>query len=313
MRVSKELVTAAGTLALAVGIGLVMQSSDEAKVRYGEQQPPVPQQVETESVKEASIMPALKGVQLTSAGDVTLRQKIASRTTTAKTVAARIVQTCDVVAQTKVTTGALVNLQVSAPCKSNARVVIHHSGLMFSERTDLDGKLNVTVPAMSRQAVFIVEFDDGDGTVTMASVPEMSLYKRTALQWRGKSTFQLHALEFGADYDTEGHVWSGAVQSVASALEASHGFVVPLGNASVKEPLLAEVYTYPSQEGPVDLRIETEIAANNCGLDIEVQSIAYKEGNLHTDDVVLSIPDCSVMGDLLVLSNLIDHEDVAQN
>ena len=37
MQYMKEIVTGVGTLAIAVGIGFVMQSSDTAKQRYGDQ------------------------------------------------------------------------------------------------------------------------------------------------------------------------------------------------------------------------------------------------------------------------------------
>lgn len=308
MRASKEIVTAVGTLALAVGIGFVMQSTDEAKDRYDVRT--APKAVKTDTVKGASIMPELRKVQLTSA--INKAPRPIARSSAVDNLSATPVKmsTCGIEAETQVMPGAMVQIILDAPCKPNERLIVHHSGLMFTDITNAEGNLTTTVPALAQEAVFIIAFESGRGTVIETTVEDMASYNRAVLQWSGAASgFELHALEFGADYGTRGHIWSGAEQSVQSALREDHGFVVPLGDPDVAQPLLAEVYTYPAEEGPVDLRVETEIHAMNCGLDIEVQSIQYDSGNLRSEEVVLSIPDCSVMGDLLVLSSLMDKKE----
>ena len=90
-----------------------------------------------------------------------------------------------------------------------------------------------------------------------------------------------------------------------------------LGNAKTPLPHLAEVYTYPmakaAQRGTIDLTIEAEVHARNCGLDIEAQSIELVDGKLRTQDVVLSIPDCNAIGSFLVLNNLVSDMKIASN
>ena len=150
----------------------------------------------------------------------------------------------------------------------------------------------------------------GNTAVVRATVAELHDMRRTALQWSGPNGFELHALEFGADYGTPGHIWAGATSEYA-AIGLDHGFVTQLGTADVAQPMLAEVYTYPVAQGPIDLRLETEISATNCGMDVEVQAIEFDQDTLRTQDLLLSIPDCSVMGDLLVLSGLLGNDLIA--
>lgn len=299
MRASKEIVTAVGTLALAVGIGFVMQSTDEAKDRYGVRTAPVPK--DAARVAEASVIPGINRVQLVSAND---NQPIRTQRQQSRHA---VPASCSVETAAQVMPDALVQITLNAPCQQNERLIVHHNGLMFTDRTDERGGMTVTIPALATNAVFIIAFEKGKGAVVQADVPALMDMRRAAFQWSGPGGFELHALEFGADYDTPGHVWSG----VQAADVAERGFVTRLGNASVEEPLLAEIYTYPAKTGPIDLRVEAEIHARNCGLDFEVQSIQYDFGSLRSEDVVLSIPDCSVMGDLLVLSNLITDQVIA--
>ena len=42
---------------------------------------------------------------------------------------------------------------------------------------------------------------------------------------------QIHALEFGADYDEEGHVWADRPRDVQDALIAGGGYMTLLGDA----------------------------------------------------------------------------------
>jgi len=185
---------------------------------------------------------------------------------------------------------------------------------MFSETTDMEGHLSTVVPALSERAVFMMQFANGDGVAAQIHVSDLALYGRAVLQWRGDAGFQLHAREFGADYGTDGHIWSGSSKTLPS-LDQSQGFVLGLGNADVNEPFLAEVYTYPlarsEQRGTIDLTIEAEVHARNCGMDIEAQSIELRDGDLKTQDVVLSIPDCDAIGSFLVLNNLVSDMKVA--
>lgn len=210
---------------------------------------------------------------------------------------------------------ASVDLIVLAPCFGNEWVTIHHTGMMFSGLTDDSGTLMITVPALTENAVYIVAFPNGKGTVATAQITDLADYNRVVLQWTGKGGFQIHAREFGADYDSEGHIWLGMNENPSSEL---HGTIIRLGEPEALVPHMAEIYTYPSgrseKTGIVAMTIETEVTANNCGQDVEAQTLEIDNGSrLRTSDMLLTVPDCDAIGDFLVLNNLVDDMKIASN
>lgn len=217
---------------------------------------------------------------------------------------------CDITATATPAPHANVLLTLTAPCKGNARVTLHHSGMMFTETTSADGGLQVTVPAMNQDAVIMIQFDDGKGTVASTQVPDLQGIDRVALQWSGQTGLQVHAREFGAAYGADGHVWSGAASS------HNGGMFQRLGDPAALGAKVVEVYTFPShgatRAGTVDLTVEAEVTAANCGRDISAQSIELRENqSLRTQDLVLSMPECGSVGDFLVLNNLVDDLKIA--
>jgi len=217
---------------------------------------------------------------------------------------------CDVTATATPGDMAMVELKVSAPCFTNERITIHHSGMMFTQVTDDLGELSVNVPALSDRAVFVVAFASGKGTVALTNVPSLAKFDRVAVQWTGDTGFQIHAREFGATYGETGHVWSG------TDTRQSVGFVTRLGDPETLIPQMAEIYTYPSsttsQSGVIALSVEAEITPENCGRDISAQSLELRDRSpLRTRDLVLAMPNCAALGDFLVLNNLVDDLKIA--
>jgi hypothetical protein len=160
--------------------------------------------------------------------------------------------------------------------------------------------------------VFIVAFGNGKGAVATAQVADLAQIDRVVLQWRGDTGFELHALEFGAGYGDPGHVWSGADPRPAG----TGGFVLRLGDPATLEPQLAEIYSFPialsDHAGTVSLSVEAEVTDRNCGRDISAQSLEMRaSGGLRTRELELSIPNCTALGDFLVLNNLMDDLKIA--
>ncbi|TNF64188.1 MAG: hypothetical protein EP307_03570 [Rhodobacteraceae bacterium] len=224
--------------------------------------------------------------------------------------------TCTVDADAVAEAGAMVRLDVSAPCLAEERVVIHHSGMMFSDITDAEGGLDILIPALSQNAVFIVEFANGEGAVATAEVASLASYDRVVLQWAGDLGLQVHAREFGADYDAEGHVWAGSSRDLTVAARGDGGFLTTLGRSDALAPLMAQVYTFPTatatRAGIIDLTVEAEVTAANCGREVEAQSLEVQaDGRLRTRDLALTMPGCDASGDFLVLNNLMDDLKIA--
>jgi hypothetical protein len=223
---------------------------------------------------------------------------------------------CTVTAGTETKAGAMVALRISAPCAPNARVAIHHNGLMFADTTDASGLLAIDVPALAVNAVFVIDLGEGAGAVGLAEVPSLAFYDRVALQWADNAGFEIHALEFGATYGEDGHVWQNAPRDVTAAALGDGGFLSLLGDADTLAPRLAQVYTFPSaaasREGTVALSVEAEVTEANCGRSIAAQALELRAGSpLRTRDLSLSVPGCEAAGSFLVLNNLMDDLKIA--
>ena len=219
---------------------------------------------------------------------------------------------CDITASADPAPRASVRLSIDAPCLPSSHVTIHHTGLMFSATTDADGHLDVTVPALKDRAVFIVSLGPGFGTVVTADVPDVAHWSRVALQWQGEAGFQIHAREFGADYNTPGHVWSG---TPGNPLTGS--YLLRLGDGAGALPRMAEVYSFPrgsGLSGLVTLTVETEVTADTCGKRLSAEALEHRDADsLTSRELDLAMPNCAAIGDFLVLNNLVDDLKIAAN
>lgn len=223
---------------------------------------------------------------------------------------------CAITMAAETAAGAMVDVSLDAPCNGSERVTIHHNGLMFTEITQADGSLDVTVPAMAEDALFIAAFGNGDGATVSIKVSSVSLYDRVALQWRGNAGLQLHAREFNAEYFADGHVWADAKGNMAAAAQGQSGFLSSVGRSDVPEGLSAEIYSFPagaaSRDGVIALSIEAEITAANCDATIEAQTMEVRDGSgMRTRDLSVDMPGCDTVGDFLVLKNLVEDLTVA--
>ncbi len=229
-----------------------------------------------------------------------------------------VTDSCGIAMTAEPKAAALVALEVNAPCLPNERVVIHHNGMMFAEVTDANGVLQTTVPALAEAAVFIASFASGDGTVANATVESLKFYDRAVVQTQGTTGISLHAREYDANYGEDGHIWNGSPGSIADAATGDGGFVIQLGDASLQNPLVAEIYTFPTalakDAGEVILSVDIEINTENCARDIEAQTIQTSAaGRVKVQNLDMSMPECSIVGDFLVLNNLVNDLKVASN
>ena len=331
---SKEVLTAVGTLAGAIGIGFIMQSSDTAEAHYGRaaeaEQAPVLKGASAEnSVIEMEDITLTSGEYDTGisapqaeAGVITASAPQSVLETPQVPPVAEVTldetDTCEMVADARPVAGAMVNLSMDAACYPNERVTVHHNGMIFTETTSDEGRLDIRVPALSEAAVYIIAFPNGEGAVAQADVIDLADYDRAVLQWKGNTGFEIHAREFGADYGSEGHIWQGQPGDVAATVTGDSGMITRLGDTDAAEPLLAEVYTFPrgnnGRSGSVALSVETEVTVANCGLEVEAQSLELQaDGLVKTQNLTLPVPDCEAEGSFLVLNNLLQDLKVAVN
>jgi hypothetical protein len=326
-----KILTAGGTLCCALGIGYLMQQSVPIYRAPQSPKPMVVQQVVLEphgvsDVDDYAIFD-MQGITLTSARpNIPAPRRLSHVSLDYDHVGRALTSTndllpptpfdpdvpqlgCAISTTTTAAPMASVALSVDAPCYGNQRVTVHHSGLIFTETTNPQGQLQVTIPALSENAVFVIDFGNGLGAVAMSRVEDLSAFDRVALQWDGPAGFQIHAREFGVGYGEAGHVWTGATTQ-------GQGKSLKLGVSDTLAPKLVEIYTYPTESsdrsGTVALSIETEVTKDNCGRDFVAQSFEMRGGEpLRTRDLSLSMPNCTATGDFLVLNNLVEDLKIA--
>ena len=204
--------------------------------------------------------------------------------------------------------GALVALRIVAGCHPASAVTIHHAGMIFSTVTDDAGRLDLDLPALKSPALVIVEIM-GQNALATVEVPDLGEYDRAVLQWQGSTPVALHALENGATYGADGHVWSGAPGSQEALMAGLGGTLVSLGDAAAPMQLFAEVYSFPSGLSPrseIALNVEAEVTGAACGTAIAAQTIQIAPGQpALARDLSLTLPGCEATGEFLVLSNML--------
>ncbi|MCD1624933.1 hypothetical protein K7H22_02875 [Seohaeicola saemankumensis] len=345
-------ILACATFFAALGIGFMMQSSPVAEMRYGHQaslgKPPMSLVVDQKLAEDgpfSEISPSeLTSIAYTSASsefvtsgrDARNTSRIAPERPTVASMGRDDLPesvilaaadggavhsgalTCVATLEARSVAAAMVDLTLDVPCEPNARVTLHHNGMMVSESTDMNGRLAVQMPALSQAAVYMASFASGRSAMAKAEVTSLDVYDRVVVQWQGPGELQIHALEFGADYGDEGHIWIGAPRDIADAALGKGGFVTRHGRIMPDLELQAQVYTFPSGTsatlGNVALTVETEVSADTCGRQLEGQALQITGGGaLGVTDLTVDMPGCEAIGDFLVLKNLLQDLKIARN
>ncbi len=293
-------------LAIALGAGHLVQTEAARKVH----------------TEVASVSQPIKIVELSATPDDSgvisaLRYPVIKPVLKAPEVSAHFVEVpqadatkgCDAQLDLSVSDGAMLNLALLSPCDPGARVVLATGGLTVTGRLDDTGQLAAALPALDAAGHVQARFADGRRVEAQMPVPELAGLRRFAVQWLGPEGFILHGFENGADFGQAGDV-SPSSPGALNTGAAAGGWLTLLGDSAVNNPLLAQVYTFPA-EGHADVVVEAEVTAANCGKDMLGQTIASVAGQPEVTDLTLAMPDCSAVGDFLVLKNLAQDTKLA--
>lgn len=209
---------------------------------------------------------------------------------------------------------ALVQVALTAPCNPSTAFILHHQGMMFSAQTDDSGRVKLTVPALAATAVMIAAFDNGNGAVASVSVPDFADFDRVLLQWQGDIGVMLSAYEGEAAFGDTNHIYRGNTGGEERLANEEGGFLTLLGDPSLENPLMAEVYTTSATALPQDVHLmaEAEITESNCGQPLNAQSLQLsRDGSASVLDLNLTMPDCDAVGDVLILQNMFEDLTLA--
>lgn len=332
---NKKLVLGIGTVAAAFGIGVVMQSVESTPALDAQIKSPEPFTVEDITLTASTgTRPAMLST-LMPAPTIKAPERLMPPADTDGNLVLPVAATPDVLApgtgaapadnvasacaiEMTATPGmaATVTLDLNAACLPEERFVVHHNGMMFSAMTDDAGQANLVVPALAERSVFIVSFDNGDGAVQQADVPDIGSYSRVVAQWRGEAGLGLHAREYEAEYFAPGHVHAAQSGSLDDADQGKSGVLQRFGAGSGPEPLMAEIYSYPvalaRDAGTIALSLEAEITEANCDAEVDAQTLEIgPDSPLRVRDLTLYMPQCDAVGDFLVLKNLVGDMTLA--
>lgn len=221
---------------------------------------------------------------------------------------------CDITVTATAMPAAMVALDVMAPCRTDASVAINHSGMQIVSSTDAMGLLTLDVPAFETPAFFSVTFADGVEETVLVGLPDLRDFDRIGLSWQGDMGLELHAMEFGAAFGDQGHVWHEAPSNPEAATAGNGGFLTVLETGES----FAQIYTLPRatlREGDsVRLSIDAPVTQANCTRDVLARTLRAEGGDPVTVTALsFTVPACDAVGDVLVLQNLLDDLRLASN
>lgn len=233
-------------------------------------------------------------------------------TVPAPSAPAMLADACAITLDLMVEANAMIGITLQAPCRPNQDVVLKHAGLAVSGKTTANGGLFTGIPALATNATIEVLFADGKSATAEISVPEVAQLRRFGVQWQANDAFQVHGFEGGSGYDGPGHISAANPHRPSGAATSSNGFLTLLGDASAKTPQLAEIFTFPSGAGAAaEVVVESEVTSDTCGRELLGETLNSVGGKAYVADLTLAMPDCSAIGDYMVLKNLVLDLNIA--
>lgn len=201
--------------------------------------------------------------------------------------------------------GAMVGLDISAPCDAGLRADVHQGDLRIAVALDAAGTARVEIPALSQKPEISVRVQDRTAVSLDESIADLGNYTRIVLQWQDDMGLELHAFEGpDADYATAGHVSAQTPRTIANALSGNGGFMLRLGDPTLPDANVAIVYTAPAGQ-TVDIGVDAPVTAANCTRTVFASTIRVTPGaDPRTQDLTLTMPGCDAVGEFVMLGDL---------
>jgi len=219
---------------------------------------------------------------------------------------------CNINLQAKPKHAARVLLNIVAQCHPGTEIKIEHAGLRFRELLDANGELSLIIPAFAEFAKFDVTLRDGSTASTAAFITGLSSLHRAGISWQGKDIASLHA------YESSGHVSRDMPRSYNYALLEGGGYMTVLGNPSLPQPSLAQVYTSPvsgfQQQKFIKLAVEIQRADSTCDSKMNIQTAQHNpQAGWSKSRLNINLTECGTGAGRLVLNNVVKNMRMAQN
>ena len=179
---------------------------------------------------------------------------------------------------------ATLSLSLTAPCRPNQGFVLRHVGIAITFQTNSMGSFFLDLPALDARGEVSLRFADGTETSAAVPLPDITAYRRLALQWLEGDTFTL----------------------------TGDGPVTSLGEKATVLPMYAQIITLPAPDAP--LAIEAPITPTSCGREAMAVAVYSEAGRITLSDLSVALPECDDEGGFVVLNNPVpDMKLAAQN
>jgi hypothetical protein len=148
----------------------------------------------------------------------------------------------------------------------------------------------------------------------LVDVPDLADYDRVALAWRNDLGVELHVMENGAAWMSEGHVRPSAPRT-SRALPNGRGFMTASGRPLLPAHAGAGLHHAASvARRSAQLSVDAPVTVANCTRAAEARLLRTR-GDAAAEMVPLSFtyPTCDAVGDTLVLQNVFGDLRLAAN
>lgn len=190
--------------------------------------------------------------------------------------------------------GAMILMSLSAPCNRNERIIVRHSGLSFTTRTEPSGGARILLPALKTEAMVAVYMADAHLVLGKVAVPDAASYARYAVTWEWPAEVELRA--------TDG---DKVLVGTAASFGGETQRVISLGTSDVQAPVKAHVYSaFGPDLGSVNLTGELRITPASCGRTLRLETVYSADGQVSVQEQEVAVPLCGTAGDILLLKNL---------
>jgi len=169
--------------------------------------------------------------------------------------------------------GAMLTLDLAAPCLPSARVELRLGDLAFAVLTDDAGGLRRQMPAMAQTNRVLAILPDGTELAASAEANELGAIERIALI-------------------------AGA--SSALHLSAPGGQITLLGDPAARPALLAEVHSIAKSAPEAAVMVVADLTPATCGTDLG--AAFWRAGTPGTVPLSLAMPDCDGIDGAVVLA-----------
>ena len=193
----------------------------------------------------------------------------------------------------------IIGVNVYAPCMTDTAIMIGQMAASFKVETDLDGHYVGAMPALTQTPVIEVTLPNGVMVSERIILATSINSERISVSWQGAPDITLNAFEYGAEFGGAGHVWDQAPRQPGNALG---GYMMRLGDATIPDPAMSEIYVAPSGMVDVEFDIEAQVTEATCGRDLgaSLLRVSGKE-EAKVESLSIAMPDCDGVGDAIIM------------